>query len=139
MQRPRASDAVARRTSFLVLALFVVGSLAGSLHMALVRHAVCAEHGELVEVAPSSAGGTCDNAKHIRHPASWTAAPGAIDGEHEHCQIATQARERVVAWTPIRVVARTEPTVVPRVCATCPARLPAVSPLFLAPKHSPPI
>lgn len=139
MHRPRAFDAFSRRTAFAALVLFFVGSIASSLHMALVRHAVCAEHGEVVHLAPADATPVC-GASAQAHPGSvWSPAPSASEDGHDHCTIAAQTRVRGMAWTPYRAAPQSEPEVVARDCAPGPARVPGFSRLFLAPKHSPPV
>ncbi len=139
MHRPRASYVYARRPVFAVLVLFVIGSIASSLHMALVRHAVCAEHGEVVHVAPAAPGPACDSALHEHNSFRWSSTPGDSGDEHDHCPVAVQARERDVAWTPARVVVERHCPLLVRTCAPNHAPVPTLSRLFLAPKHSPPV
>jgi predicted cobalt transporter CbtA len=139
MHRPLASVAFARRTALAVLVLFVIGSIASSLHMALVRHAVCAEHGEVVHVAPAAPAPGCDSALHEHDSRQWSSTPSDSSDAHDHCPVALQARERGLAWTPTRAVVQKHGPPLVRTCAPSYAPVPTLSRLFFAPKHSPPV
>ncbi len=127
-----------RATCLVVLVLFVAGSVASTLHMALVRHAVCGEHGELVH-APEALAAPCDSDGHEHQPVFTSDLPESSDGTHEHCPIATKAQVRDFAWTPAREFVRDVRVASARACAPAAPRVPAVAQLALAPKHSPPI
>jgi hypothetical protein len=139
MHRQR-SAAKLRVTTLVVFVLFLVGSIASSLHMALVRHAVCPEHGEVVHVAPTPDAPVCASAAHDHHDVRWAALPASSDDAgHDHCPVATQARVRDVAWTPVRVVVQKDGAPLARACAPASPRVPAFARFYLAPKHSPPV
>src|SRR5205085_6004890 len=59
-------------------------------HVLLVRHAVCAEHGEAIELDSTAhsvaSAARADNSR----PSIKTEA--AVSGEHEHCELAIQNR-----------------------------------------------
>lgn len=139
--RRGATHASLRALAGLVAVLLGLSSLGQLAHFLLVPHAICAEHGELLELTP--AGGhavphevaepsKADDA----HDAAFTTSE--LPEDHEHCQVLSRGqREQLApspAWhalpeapsheAPSRVVAGTTP----RPLAT----------LTLAPKTSPP-
>ena len=131
-----------RRRSYAALflaCLFLVGRLAGDLHLASVRHAICPEHGELIDVAAHGEHAlepTRDDCGERSGVCEVVPAPGA--DEHGHCVLAQLERERPCSLdlVPVRAVV---PECAEKL-ADEPRRLIAVGiPRFLlAPKHSPP-
>lgn len=80
------------------IALLLSGSsLAQTVHFLLIPHAICAEHGELVEL-----GGQAD-AHHEPHEASRSVAiseHGEADAGHDHCEVLARS-ERELSLPPI--------------------------------------
>jgi hypothetical protein len=128
------------------LALFAVGGqLAGVVHLALVPHTVCAEHGELVHAeqgASVHAGGadaTSANAAHVATTAAYRAGHAAESADHhEHCFVSALRRQSSAV-----APAQASPQLAP--LAGCQATTlltaataPAIPLLALAPKSSPP-
>jgi hypothetical protein len=126
-----------RASAGLVALLALTAQLGSAVHLALVSHVACPDHGELVEVAtPRSA----DRASDATRSAALAldSSPAAAHG-HDHCAIATFRREQSAAP---RGHAAALP--VPRSIASL-VHLPDASPppaialLSLAPKSSPPL
>jgi hypothetical protein len=127
-----------RCTAFVVLVLFVAGSVASTLHMALVRHEVCAEHGEVVHASGATLAPVDTDCG--EHAPVLTSAPRDESGDaHEHCPIATKAQLRDFVWTPTFEVVRNDRVPTARACVPDAPRVSSVACLALAPKHSPPI
>ena len=126
-----------RWTAAAVTGLLLAGEVFGAAHAAVVRHAVCADHGETVHAAERpgdgapapSAGGEGDG---------WTSAAPAPAGsadEHEHCKLAaTRTRLDPPALHGI-TAASTVAAVLPDTDDPVP---PAEARFRLAPKSSPP-
>jgi hypothetical protein len=75
---------------FVLAALFLSAQLASWAHIALVPHASCAEHGELVH---GHLDATLDAGEHDGAPSVVPQAPGG--GGHEHCSLALAREPRV--------------------------------------------
>src|SRR5688500_11413629 len=71
-----------RRLSALAAVGFVLVQVVSGLHLATVRHARCADHGELVH-----AGGDHGPASASAGPGIQSRAPETAADEHEHCAI----------------------------------------------------
>lgn len=122
------------------LALLLVASqLAGLLHLAAGRHAVCPEHGELVHVDEHGPG-EIDLAPSETESPAWSGAQGpAAPDEHDHCTVAVSRAEPVICAVPW-AVAMPAPVVAPatvRPPSTRP-RGPGIATWLIAPKQSPP-
>lgn len=113
-----------------------VAQLAGFVHLALVRHAACREHGEWIHV----------DAERAHSHASRDEAPAgpALDTRedahgHDHCLIALSGRDRALAAPLDAAVPSTArlASVAPRGPPPSPAAC-AIDPLRVAPKNSPP-
>jgi hypothetical protein len=115
---------------------FLASQMAGFLHLALERHEVCADHGELVHAAGDDAGPARERA--AGEPSGAQLYGAAERGEHGHCGVlpAIQPKHLAVASSmpalpgPAALAAQV-------VCAPWNARS-SVPLLLLAPKHSPP-
>jgi hypothetical protein len=118
----------------LAAALLLATTLGQVAHFLLVRHVVCAEHGELVEaplrvprghVAPEQKGKTASE----REPAL----------EHEHCEVLARQQRQTALLSDAPVALSSAPPQL-RIDAETPARLaPSLpAPLTRAPKTSPP-
>jgi len=114
-------------------ALLVMGGGLPTLHLASHRHAVCPEHGDLVDVDGSHSVG---HSSHV--VANHVDEDPADTGEHTHCGVLaslTQAARR----TPSRLDAAAPPRL-GVACRPMVRRLSApVHALWLAPKTSPPV
>lgn len=125
----------ASRTSLaLTAALTLVFQLAGVAHDALVRHTVCAEHGEWVDAGPApkqSAEATPDS------PA-LALADTTVGHGHEHCAVLAVQRTptRTGASFVLAPPAVSTPLAVRRGATS---RSSVLEPLDVAPKASPPV
>lgn len=126
---------LARCSALLVL----LAGLAGPLHHLLVRHAVCAEHGEVLHVADGPATEAPERVERFHHGDGPALAAGTEAGRDAHCvcELALTQRESpasvagpalVLPSAPAPVVALRAQTPFPRSFAQ----------FLLAPKHSPP-
>lgn len=94
-RRPKTPRTAASRRFFavlrgFVLALLSAGTLAPSLHFAVVEHDLCEEHGELHHGEASALG-----EESSAHPAgtALNAAP-SVEGEHDHCGVLATSSSR---------------------------------------------
>lgn len=136
-RRRSATRGTLRALATLVAALVGLSSLGQFAHFFLVPHAVCVEHGELLELdeqeshAASHASPGSDQSAH---------AESELAPEHEHCQLLARGQREQAEPTPPAVA------VLPAAAAVLTVPLlarsvvfDAVPPLTLAPKTSPPI
>jgi hypothetical protein len=133
------------RNSGLALALAsatLIAQISSIAHMALVRHAICPEHGELIH--PDDLSGSAAAPKTLAkttNPADLaiqaTTQFPAVHG-HDHCLLASYRRQRIAMAAGTAAVARPFPAAVGnRRMADAPR--PALVALYrLAPKNSPP-
>jgi hypothetical protein len=124
-----------RRRARVVAVAFLVAQLAGFLHLALERHAVCADHGELVHADPGDAHASEGvGAVSERGP---SLAGGSEGTQHAHCGTLPAIQPKHAASGPSFRAA-------PALCEPCGHATPkatarsSVPILSLAPKHSPP-
>lgn len=124
-----------RSTALLAIALLLPAVLGAGLHEALVPHAICAEHGEPIEVSP----GALREAAHLPWESGLRVeAAGAADETHEHCEIALLEGTKGLfdalpsPGAPAIVALRAAQ---PAPAARAETSIPLV---LLAPKHSPP-
>lgn len=146
----RIAGLPSRLVSSLGLALVLLAQLFSLVHMGVVRHERCAEHGELVEVSPGAAAATSS----LAHEEAWThggapgdegalpsvssGAPAEHDGhdEHDHCQLALTP---AVSSPAHQVLHHDLPLLLDvDLPAATPAPLVATDRLDVAPKTSPP-
>jgi len=117
----------------------LAGQLGAVAHFAVVRHGVCATHGEAVHVARGLHGRAAHPHDHAAN-ASSQASEGEPDHEHDHCLVAARLREAAIAPQP-----RLEPPgQAAESCSAAPhvvqgASLGGIAALALAPKNSPPV
>jgi hypothetical protein len=116
-------------------ALLLIGtSLGQAAHLAVVEHAICAVHGDLLHEAEAHA----DTNAHAEHDDEGGSAPEQ-GGDHDHCQLL--ARSQIEQALPV-APADSEIASVARLAlvelATSLEAPPARAPLSLAPKTSPP-
>src|SRR4029077_16185454 len=105
-----------------------------SAHLLLVRHAVCAEHGEAIEAGPHAS--PQSGSETDRDRVAQT-AEGTGDAEHEHCQIAAGERTARVL-TALIVAAEPLSPVVLAIASEAPAPVLDAETYRDAPKTSPP-
>lgn len=142
MPAPRHATRTARLSALVAALACVVTQLAAFAHFALVRHATCPQHGELIHVEADAA--AVRPSPHLApEPGQDAAALHAGDAadahDHDHCVVAVTGREKVLqpfvylqtSPSMHRVVAspRGPPVVLAHV---------AVALLSVAPKNSPP-
>jgi hypothetical protein len=125
-----------RSLSFVVACLCLAVQALSVAHHAVVRHATCLEHGELVH-AGASYGPVDDGAAASGTGARLDATPPAASDEHEHC-LACAARKAGAAG---RAVASLPPPSGKAASETAPLGVPCIfwSLFRLAPKTSPPV
>ncbi|MEO7037206.1 MAG: hypothetical protein ABI548_24850 [Polyangiaceae bacterium] len=120
-----------------IAVFYIAVQLSAIAHLALVRHAICLEHGELIhsDAAPAPS----------RTVAKQSAAPGvrASTGvppgeEHEHCSVAAHLRHQFLLWDRNYVVDG-QAGVLSDVLLADAQSFECAFPLYLlAPKNSPP-
>ena len=128
---------VARLCATAFAAVFLAGQVSSYLHMALVRHVQCAEHGELIHSGRATpALATPASPAPIPLVASSTNAD--LDHSHEHCAATPNRRQAAIEITHGPLLAERPPQI---------GRAPIVArdllifgePRYrLAPKNSPP-
>ena len=143
LRKSRAGRAQAlRRGALLLAALAVATQLSGYVHLALVEHTRCAEHGELVEsgghgpvalVATSHEAGRTPDA----HLAASETAPHGHG--HEHCLLSPFRRERTPFTSSLSTAPVAEDAARDHAFTAFPPRTHAVPVFRLAPKNSPPV
>lgn len=131
ISRDRTGRAAKRAVALAAALLVPASQVAPLVHLALVRHATCPEHGELIELGAGAVhGAPAPEGSVSRSPAAGE------DHEHDHCLLACQPRQdaaRVVALAgSLPATERSAPGVQPASAA------PGVPLLRVAPKQSPP-
>lgn len=126
-----------RALSLLVALLLAASSLSQVAHFMLVRHAFCAEHGELLELSPASAAAEPSSAGGDDRQ---TRATGSERGEeHDHCQLLARGQREQLAILPTTVtVAPAQVSAPLAVTATSALSFDQLPRWLLAPKTSPP-
>lgn len=139
-RRRFATRAALRALATFVAALVGLSSLGQFAHFLLVPHAICAEHGELLELS----GGHPVEGHAVHTDESSPSSPGVTvldtpSGQHDHCEVLARGQREQAEPTPATV------SVLPAVqarpageLATTSRVLEAAAPLSLAPKTSPP-
>lgn len=123
------------------LALLLTASSLGEIaHFLLVPHAICAEHGELVEL---SSGSEHASERHAEaEPPTYDTGPSASSEElasHDHCELLASG-QRQLALPPASVVALVPATTSSSLALVeISAAQESLSPLSFAPKTSPPV
>lgn len=127
--------------ALLLIALFVACQMAGLLHMAMVRHAVCPADGDLIHPGSDGRAALRSAAPDEKQPASLAARSTAhAEHGHDHCLLAAQrGSEKLVR--PVRQGALPAPAAPAPPGSTQEApRCAGFIALFrLAPKTSPPV
>jgi hypothetical protein len=135
----KATSSLLRLLAALVALLLTASALGQAAHFLLVPHAICAEHGELLELSEGEghvAGEHETGAENARD--THASAPEAV-ATHEHCEVLARGqREQALPGTPVAALL---PAVPPARVVSFSEQLapaPSVSCLALAPKTSPP-
>lgn len=116
----------------LALATFVAGQLASVAHAALVRHAVCADHGEAVHVSSAEA---AEVPAHRDDTDAVSGSEPAPADDHEHCSVACERRALARPGSRASIAGHGGDAPRPLRDAQVP---PAIAIYRLAPKSSPP-
>jgi len=133
-----ATRAVLRALASLVALLLTLSSLGQVAHFALVPHAICAEHGELVELSERASHVAASHAEPASNDRTRAAAPEQLS-EHDHCQVLARGqREQALPASPAPRVLPPTAAGVKLAAAPQTAGFQRVSALSLAPKTSPP-
>jgi hypothetical protein len=128
---------VLRALSLFVALLLAASSLSQVAHFMLVRHAFCAEHGELLELSSASAEAETSSAGDDNRQARATSNETA-DG-HDHCQLLARSQREQLAVLPTSVTVAPAPTSAPlAIVATSARSFDQLERWLLAPKTSPP-
>ena len=130
----RSRELRRRRQALLYLALFLVGALWSFGHEVAVQHAICPEHGEVVDVATSSVA-----AEDHDHGPSFV--PGAGSGEaeeHGHCPALSFVRERSVHPEHVPGLRTSACLLAPAIPRPLGSSWQSFARFLLAPNHSPP-
>jgi hypothetical protein len=106
-------------------------------HFLLVRHVVCAEHGELVHAGPGAERPAARVGAERRTPGVALRA-AAVGHEHEHCAFASAARDGLAVGRQRAIVAAAALPVAALSSARPLLQGPRVVLFRLAPKTSPP-
>lgn len=129
-------NARSRLGSLAIAAALVAGQLAPAGHDLLVRHVVCAEHGERTHASSTGAGASDEELAPLASDALTAARDASRADEHEHCRTVV-LRGRGVR-THAEVAVRRAPPATATPFERDPAP-PSIAILRLAPKSSPPI
>jgi hypothetical protein len=139
-QRGReATSSLVRLLAAFVAVLLAASSLGQSAHFLLVPHAICAEHGELLELTERDSH-AADEADHATAGPDETraSAPGALV-DHEHCQVLLRGQREQSLPEASAVAVLPAASAEKAVVLAAPGRIaPEPSVLSLAPKTSPP-
>jgi hypothetical protein len=136
MSLSRARRDVARSRLFSgLLALGLVGAQGASLaHFALVKHAYCPEHGELIH--PDAEYRAPSAERHSSKPGLYAAEAAEREHGHDHCALAGHRRDSALpARTATSLIQADHRSAVAPDLASVPPSLPRFR---VAPKQSPP-
>lgn len=139
--RRKTTSLLVRSLAALVALLLMAGSLGQIAHFLLVPHAICAEHGELLELhdgahPATDAGREASAPRDASRP--QVAAPEELES-HEHCQLLARSQRELAL--PLADAFEPAPVLGERAAPTLRAAnepLGQLAALSLAPKTSPP-
>jgi hypothetical protein len=136
--RGRKATSLVLRLWSALLALLLAGSSLGQVaHFLLIQHAVCAEHGELVELHGSASEIDARAPQADNHGVQASAPEN--EAEHEHCQLlARKQQELALPQLEPSVLAPSPVSVSRLLVPTSDQARASLSALVLAPKTSPP-
>ena len=130
-----------RKAALAMLILFAAGQTASLAHWLCVRHAICLEHGEMIELSDIQAAAASAAPRSTApgaSPMGFARAVQAAAYQHDHCVVAVQRRESMALRPPLFP---TTPAFVGALLAEPLARSEGDSDriLLAAPKTSPPV
>lgn len=131
-----STSSVLRALSLFVALLLAASSLSQVAHFMLVRHAFCAEHGELLELSPAAQAET----SHASDDDRQARATGSETGEeHDHCQLLARGQREQLAVLPTSVTLAPATVSAPvAIAAAAASGFDQLERWLLAPKTSPP-
>jgi hypothetical protein len=135
-----ATHASLRALAGLVAVLLGLSSLGQFAHFLLVPHAICPEHGELVELTDAEEHAVHDGvaARSKADGGSVTAAASELSEDHDHCQVLSRGqREQLTPPPALQGLPHAASHEAPSSVDTGAAPRPLAA-LTLAPKTSPP-
>jgi hypothetical protein len=132
VRRAFASRSWTPGLALLAALLLPAAQAASFVHLALVRHTTCPEHGELVEGGPVAHAGAAVTAPGISESAQVPA-----EHAHDHCTFAAHLRQGVERARTMAALVLPPSRPAPHVAPPAP-QLSGPSLLSLAPKQSPP-
>jgi hypothetical protein len=138
-ERERARRTAVRALGVAIAALLVAVQLSALGHLGFVRHARCAEHGELVHAKPAPDSVLPAEVLPAHRASSSVTASEPAALAHEHCDYVGRVREQLgVAAARCAIAADRDPT--PSVIEPLTSETPTAqrAPLAVAPKQSPP-
>ena len=133
----RTSGTVYSCRAVAVALLTLAGQLSSIGHLALSRHAICAEHGELIDVDEEVASATPASAEDDLFSIDATAGSRSAHG-HDHCSLAAHRRATTPACRAKIYVVSGDFTLGLRCLEVDSPRPAPVATLRVAPKNSPP-
>lgn len=89
----RALGALLRRVPALIALLALMAQLGSCLHVALVEHVRCAEHGEWEHADTHARPAPGSDGEHSGAPIAATLREGAEPHAHDHCSVSVDRRE----------------------------------------------
>jgi hypothetical protein len=128
--------ASAKRSASAFAVVTLIAQIGSVAHFAFVKHVECADHGEMIDVAP--------DADELRPPAVTDGSSDAVRADrakahgHEHCAVAAFRRTRAETRS---TESSSSPVAIDRARRAAPTErepLPSIAILDFAPKGSPP-
>lgn len=124
-----------------LVATCVALQLAGTLHLLVVQHELCLEHGEAIDIGSDHAHGLAvPGAAQARSNASATSRHGSHEaGAHAHCLLVEDRSGRAFVVAPAVEIAGAPALIASVATPGATWSLPANTLRLLAPKTSPPV
>jgi hypothetical protein len=70
-------------------------------HLLLVRHVTCPQHGDIIHAHSAELSSPVQSVERPTSlPGAALAAPVAVDGDHDHCQVCTESNRRFAVLPP---------------------------------------
>jgi hypothetical protein len=95
---PSPAGSLRHAVALLALACFGLGNLAAFAHELGERHVRCAEHGELIHVAPAGAVSQANVPRAIGPSGEIGRSRSAASAEHDHCFVSITSRVRAASF-----------------------------------------
>jgi hypothetical protein len=128
---------VLRVLATLVALLLTLSALGQVAHFLLVPHAICSEHGELLELSERAAHTSTDQVEPGSEQDAHVVASD-LAAEHDHCQVLSRGQREQALPTPPSFEVPSASLETAQVLARQDAIHRGLTPLSLAPKTSPP-